>query len=199
MKQFATITVSLVVVLFASTGIVSAQDITVDGRAAERDARIDKYRKNVTDRLSATDERRVAGVCKAAQNIVDRLQSNLDSVIEKRQQTYASVGDKLSSASDQLEAAGLDVTELNRLISQLQADAQAVITLARDYQQILTDLAALDCEADVEGFRAALGAARSARTELVTAARGLKAFVNDSIKPEVQSLREQLAAASEGV
>jgi len=169
-------------------------------RAAARDARIADYKQRVTDRLSATEERRIVAACKAAQVVVAKLQSNLSTAIERRKDAYANVSEKLAEVVRKLKVASVDTTELEDAVTEMERQAAAVIVAAEEYSATLTDLTEMDCEADPSGFKAALVVAREQRAAVVSQAQSLKEYVKVNIKAILQKIREQLAndAATEG-
>lgn len=200
-KLVAAVAACAFLVALVAPAAVSAQtdgstDESADTTATDRTKRIEAYRQRVTDALSQAEERRIAGLCVAAQAVVGRLQTNLDTVIENRRSRYAVVADKLNELVRKLQAAEVDTTELEAVIAELDALADTVVEAVTEYQTTLTDLAEMDCEADPSGFKAALSAAREQRAEIITSAQGVRSYFVDTIKPLLQTIREQLVASN---
>ena len=196
MKQLKALTFALVIVLVMGAGGVQAQDITAEGRAQGRADRIEQYKQEVSDRLSAAEQRRISGVCGAAQTRIDRLQDGIDRVIDNRQRTYGSLTDKLALLSDRLELAGLDTVQLDTYISQVQLDAKAVVSLATEHKQVLADITAMDCESDVDGFQAALTIARTNKADIKLLSQELTSYIQETVRSELESLKLQLAESN---
>lgn len=192
MKQMKLFIAIVTGILLAGTSVVQAQDITAEGRAQERQARIEQYKQTVTDRLSAAEQTRIAGVCSTAQTRVERLQSGFNAAINNRQRTYESLVDKLALVSDQIQLTGVDTAVLDTYITQMQLDAQEIVSSMSLYQQVLADVAGIDCEADVDGFQSALTVARTTRGELKSSSQELRVYINETIRPEIESLKLQI-------
>lgn len=187
---------ALALVIIAVPAMTTAQtdsaSDTASDQATDRQARIDAFKERVTTRLTAAQERRIANACKAAQGKVTSLQNNLTTAVEKRRSAYANVSDKLEEIVRKLQAASVDTTELEAAITEMNRQAAAVVSAIESYSATLADLAGMDCEADPQGFQAALTVAREQRTALVGQVQGLRDYINGTIKPNLQAIREQL-------
>lgn len=178
----------------ATTTDADTTDSTAADRAAGRAARIDAYKTQVSDAITATEERRIAAACKAAQTVISRLQTNLEEAITKRTRVYNNVTEKLKTIVERLQAASVDTNELETAITEMERQIAAVLDMVRTYQATLFDLAEMDCEADPAGFKAALAVARQQRTELVSLAQTLREYITVTIKDILQRLRDSLAS-----
>ena len=170
-----------------------ATDQTTD-RASDRQARIEDYKRQATDRLTAAQERRIANACSAAQAKVAAVQTNTSGAIERRRTAYANISEKLAEIVRKLQAGSVDTTELEASIQEMERLAAAVVTAAEAYQATIADLAEMDCAADPEGFQAALSVARQQRATVVAQAQALRDYISGTLKPLLQSIREQLTS-----
>lgn len=208
--------ISMVVVMFAAVslpGFVMAQDdsgtndaatdqqtdddATSDSsdtdRASDRQTRIDAIKDRITDRLSAAEERRVAGVCKAAQTIVNRLQENLNTATENRSAKYTEVIEKLNTLLTRLQETTADTSALEAAITEIDSQANALVAAINSYQLLLDDLASMDCEEDPSGFKAVLSDARTTRGNLVAQAMTLKTYVTEDVRTILSTIKDQLS------
>ena len=200
MKKLFAATAIALPVLLAVPVVVSAQEdvepvreATSESRQQTREERVQTYKDRATEALSEAESRRVAGVCQAAQTIVARLQSNIETAIENRSGKYASISSRLAEITAQLQAANIDTTALDAVVAEMNTQAAALNESMQAYQTTITDLAELDCAADPDAFKAALEAARSQRSALIEEAQALKSYVQESVKAALTEIRATLA------
>lgn len=161
-------------------------------RPSTRQERIDQYKDRVSERLTAARERRIANGCKAAQGKVTSLQNNLARAVENRKGVYAKINERLSSLVLSLQAASVDVTELEEAIASIEMQSNEIVEKIALYRATLEDLAAMDCAADPEGFAAALSVAREQREDVLFAIDGLKSYITVDVKIILDIVRELL-------
>jgi chromosome segregation ATPase len=170
----------------------STEEMTPEQRKAKAEERIKAAKDKMASKISAAQEKRIASVCKSAQTKVEKLQANISNIVENRQEKYTKVSTKLAEVSAKLKAAGADTTELDAAIAGMESKITEVTTELEDYNTSLSDLAIMDCEEDPSGFKAALETARTQRTEAVLLTGTVKTYVNETIKPILQTLRSSL-------
>lgn len=166
--------------------------------STQRDKRIDLYKKQFSEKLTQTQQKKLGTVCKSAQGKVTSYHNNLKSAVQKRSGHYETITGKLEELKTKLEAASIDTTELEAVMTEIDAKVAAIAQAATDYDTALSDLAAMDCATDPAGFRAALSVAREKRAALLNEIQGLKDYVNSTVKTLLKSLREQVANSSNG-
>ena len=171
---------------------VSSDDMTPEELKDKREARIKEAKEKMTVKITAAEEKKIANVCKSSQTKIEKLQTNIDNIVANRQEKYTKISTKLTDITAKLVAAGADTTELEAAIDGMEAKVLEVNTAIEAYNTSLSDLAFMDCESDPSGFKAALQLARSQRTDAVLMTGTVKTYVNETIKPVLQSLRATL-------
>ncbi len=173
-------------------------DNATQGQEEKRAERLQNYKDRLAERLTIAEERKIKGACKGAQNVVLRLSENASQVKQIRQNAYSSISDKLERLAVKLEVAGVDTSTLNDAINSMDAEVDIFLATMTDYETILVDLSNLDCESDPQAFKAALSAAKQQRVTLVSSSQGLRNYFNNSIKPILQQIKQELSTDTEG-
>lgn len=169
-----------------------SEDVTAETKAEQRAARIQALKDKKQERITQLEQKRITQKCKPAQNIIDKLQSSMNKVVENRKEKYGNLTSKLSELSTKLLAAGVDTTELDSAITEIEMTISDAILLIENYNTSLSDIAAMDCESDPEGFKLTLVEARVQRTEIISLQGTLRSGVNEKIKPLLDSIKLSL-------
>lgn len=169
-----------------------SEDVTAETKAEQRAARIQALKDKKQERITQLEQKRITQKCKPAQNIIDKLQSSMNKVVENRKEKYGNLTSKLSELSTKLLAAGVDTTELDSAITEIEMTISDAILLIENYNTSLSDIAAMDCESDPEGFKLTLDEARVQRTEIISLQGTLRSGVNEKIKPLLDSIKLSL-------
>jgi hypothetical protein len=207
MKKMKKIITGLAVFIFVAVAVpsaVSAQQNnpvtnsnntttqSSEDKDTERQLRIEEAKKNEV-RITATEERRIAGLCKASQTVVARVQTKMQKTAETRTTRYEAVSKKLDTLVAKLKAASIDTTELEAAIAVMDEKiATHLSTLLINHQTALADLAEMDCASDPSGFKALLSEVRSQRAALVDQANELKSLVTVEVKTILNKIKIQL-------
>ncbi|MEK7603133.1 MAG: hypothetical protein AAB459_02740 [Patescibacteria group bacterium] len=173
------------------TGTVDPKDI------AER---MKKRKDALKEKLSSAEESRIKNKCKNSQGKLSSLSGRIKGIKTSRDKVYTNLVDRLTKLSEKIKAKGLDTATLDGQIAELKIKIESFKTDLAAYNQAVSDLAAMDCAADPTAFKAALDEARTKREALVTKAKEIKDYVNNTIKPTLKDLKKQLEdqEASEG-
>ncbi len=161
-------------------------------RDKTRQERLDKYKQKLSVKLSKVEERRIAGACRGAQKVVDRMQLQLTKVSTNRKAKYSKVAERLQELVAKLKKASVDTTKLEASIVGVNKIATSVVDGIANYQVTLSDLSAMDCQADPSGFKAALDTARQQRSDLVVLSQSIRSYVKGTIKPILADIRAGL-------
>jgi chromosome segregation ATPase len=172
--------------------------LTDEEKAQKLQERITAAKEKALSKINANQEKRLAGICKASQTLIEKIQLNTSTFIENRQSKYATVNSKLTELSDKLAAAGADVTELNAAISEMETKYNTNEVIINDYATSLNDLTSIDCASDPSGFKAILESTRMQRKDILTQTSTIRTYINDTIKPILQGIRNSLQPATEG-
>lgn len=157
-------------------------------------SRISKYKVS----LKWSERKELSERCTPAQNKISALQKKISAAKTDRPQTYGAFVDKLTTISEKIQAQGLDTTELDAATETLGTLIEDFKTEIAAYEAIVVDLVESDCAADPNGFQATLEDARTQLAVVRDAAAAIRDHVKNVIKPELQSLRQQLEQLSEG-
>lgn len=196
------------VVAVVAPAVVSAQNdsgnqsdetVTTQNTAeaeSDRQARLEEAKKNQATKLTSAEERRVAGLCKASQTVITRLQAKVKTTAQARNTRYEAITTKLDTLVTRLQAASVDTTALEAAIAALKTKITAHTTTSLEgYQTALADLAEMDCATDPSGFKAVLTQTRTQRGTLVDQAKELKNMVTVEIRALLDDIKAQLEAA----
>jgi hypothetical protein len=163
---------------------------TLEERIAERKAKLE-------EKLTALQEARLKNRCKSAQGKINQVENRINGIKTSRGKIYGNLTDRLKKLVEKLKLADVDTTKLESQITELETKITAFNTAVTDYETAVSDLVAMDCEADPEAFKASLEEARTLRETVVTAAKDIRMYVKETIKPTLQTIRKELEAEKE--
>lgn len=172
---------------FASPVIYAQSSLpTLAERIAAR-----KAENNV--RLTTAQSTRLKARCKAAQAMINRYGTAVEAVSSARVAFHDKVAGHLNKVIKKVGSSA-DTTELKAAVEAFTQKADAFEASVTVYKQSISDLKDMDCVTDPTGFRALLDSAKKQRATLFTDAKALRAYIGDTIKPLLKTLRAQLAA-----
>ena len=160
--------------------------------SAGRMSRVDSYKKEMKEALTATAKVRIVERCTGAQAVVKTKVNNNGTSTTARTAAYDLIVSKLQEVVTAASAEGANVTDLQANIAALQAKIVAFKSANATYQQALTDVGALDCKTDPVAFKAALEAARTDQVAVLASAKGIRSYVNDTVKVTLKALETKL-------
>lgn len=203
MKRFSHIGLSILMILsFFTPAVALAEETTTNQTttkptlsAEEQKAlqeRMAKRKADLKTRLAASEKTRIQAKCIAAQTPLSTVKGHVVSMEKSRVNVYAGVLDKFTSLSEKLKNKGVDTTEFDADIATLKTKVDTLNTDMAAYKQAVSDLVAMDCKTDPEGFKASLETARASLLKLKTDSEAIKAYVKDTIKPLLATIRSQL-------
>ena len=178
----------------STTTTPKADDTTTETPAqkAERAARIQHEKEVQKVKLATTDKVKLEGKCQAAQGKTTTVSDRLKTSETARNDVHKNLVAKLTSLDEKLKAKGIDTTQLEADIATLNKDISTFNTDLATYKQSVTDLKALDCKTDPEGFKAALLTARTNLEKVRTDATTIQSYLTDTIKPLLKTLRDKV-------
>lgn len=159
----------------------------------ERDARIKALKEQQKIRLSTTEKKKIQDKCQAAQGKVSDVGGRINGVETSRTKVHANLLARMESLVEKLKTKNLDTTQLETSIAELEAKITTFNTSLATYKQSISDLRLLDCKTDSEGFKAALQTARTNLEKVRTDAKAIHAYLNDTIKPLLKTIRAQVS------
>lgn len=145
-------------------------------------------------KLTTVQQKRLQSRCKSAQGKLTSEAAKVNGIATSRTKVHANIIDHLTSLETKISAQGLDTTALKAQIATLQTKITVFTTDLALYKDAVNDLAAMDCAADPTAFKASLESARTARAKLREDGAAVHAYIKDTIKPTLATLRAQLEA-----
>lgn len=159
----------------------------------EREAFIKKHKELLKIKLTATERKKLLDKCKPAQAKVSGISGRLKGIKTSRGQVHENLQDRLNKLVEKLKVKGINTTELETSIATLTTNIEAFNTDLDTYEQSVTVLRALDCQADPEGFKAVLQTSRTNLEKLHADSKAIHTYLNDTIKPLLKTIRAQVA------
>ncbi len=173
----------------------SAQTTTAAQAEAQKQAmqtRVQQRKDALKLKLTTVQQKRLQSRCKAAQGKITSEQAKVTGVSTSRTKVYANISTQLTNLEAKLNGQGLDTTALKADIAALKTKIDTFNTDLATYKDAVSDLAAMDCVADPTAFKASLETARTTRKQLRTDSEAIHAYIKDTIKPILATLRTQL-------
>lgn len=196
MKRF---TIALFAILFMSSGgalLVNAQTApknppsggTFEERLVQR-----KDERKV--QLDERQQRRLMQRCTKSQQKVRSLQQSTSRVADERESVYEDINGKLLVTIGRLKLAEVDTFGLEQQHETYIDKVDGFNTIMDFYQQTLDDIAVINCQSDVVGFKALVDTARIYHKDLRARSADIRAYVIDQIKPNLKGLHDKLSYA----
>jgi hypothetical protein len=161
------------------------------------EARLEKRKAQFELKLTFLEELRLKNRCKASQGLISRVEKRIKGIETSRTRVYDNIVNHLNALVTKLKANDIDTTELEASLTTLQTKIDAFNTDLATYKQAVSDLVAIECQDDPEGFQASLEAARAALEKVKTDAKEVRTYLKDTIKPLIVGLRSQVEAKQE--
>lgn len=158
----------------------------------EREARIKTLKEQQKIRLSLTEKKKIQDKCQAAQGKVSSLGGRINGLETSRTKVHANLLARMENLVAKLKTKNLDTTQLEASITELEAKIATFNTDIATYKQSISDLRALDCKTDPEGFKAALQTSRTNLEKVRADAKAVHSYLNETIKPLLKTIRAQV-------
>lgn len=162
----------------------------------EVEARIEKHKSELKTKLTTAKQNSIKSKCKASQGKVSSISGRIKGLETSRTQVYKNLTTRLTTLSQKLKDKGVDTTDLNAQIAELSTKIDTFNTDLTAYKQAVSDLETVDCVSDPTAFQASLEAARTARTKTADDAKAVRAYLNDTIKPTLKTIRQTLESTT---
>lgn len=148
--------------------------------------RLEQRKRERTIQLAERDSQRLSQRCVASQTKVRQLQRPSAALFDSRANLYKRIDATTWIVIGQLKLADKDTFELEKQRSALAEKTQAFQTTAAHYLQTLDDIAVINCQADVVGFKALVETARLYHTDLRTRSTDIRTYIVDTLKPTLR-------------
>ena len=203
MKQKTKIFLSAVVMLpllFCATAVAQEnRNETSENGISELEHRLQERKEATKTRIDAAERLVIQARCKASQAHLRRLNSRIVGIRVSRKAVYDNVTKRLADLGTKLRAKGIDTAEYDKQVGELQIKIDSFYAALEQYEEAVNDLAAMDCAADPEGYRATLESAKILRTDVIQTAQAVHSYLHDTIKPTLQNIRQQVGGEAQNM
>lgn len=156
--------------------------------------RTKQYRAAITDDLSVTVQQRIKLRCLAVQTNMKAFDARVETMKTNRAAAYDNILGQLNTLVENLQNQAFDTTKLEANVTDLNKKVDKYKAEMKSYSQAIDDLTVIDCTKDPVAFKGALEAAREDHQKLIASVSDVRTFVTNTIKPQLQTIREQLDA-----
>jgi ABC-type transporter Mla subunit MlaD len=181
--------------VLAETSNLSDTSNSTSESQATFDQRQEDRKQALKIALTAVEKVRIKDRCKAAQGKVSSVVQRANGISTSRSEVFGNVTTKLNTLVDKLKARSADTSELEADIAVLNTKITKFNTDFATYKQAINDLAAVNCQNDPAAFKAALLAGRNALDQVKKDSNDVKAYLKDTIRPLLTTIRSQLGPA----
>ena len=169
-----------------------ASNETATEDSAGRSSRVETYKKELKETLSNAAKLRIAERCVASQGLVKVKSTNNTAITKERNEAYEKIIANLKAVAAAAQKKNVNVNTLNANVQVLETKVLAFQTANTTYQQALGDLTAVDCKTDPTAFKAALETVRKDQLAVFNAAKDIRTYLKDTVKPTLQAIKAQL-------
>lgn len=151
--------------------------------------RVTKYKKSLKTQPTVAEQAKLKANCKAAQVKGRILTTQINQKVVARSAAYVAITKKIDDLVTELKASNVNTAELE---TQRDALQKLITTYGNDlkiYQENIADMNAIDCLTDPVGFKAALEAARTSQATVLKDIKGIRTYINDTIKPTLADIK----------
>lgn len=165
----------------------AAPGSTLEQRVAQR-----KAERNVT--LTAREQQRLTSTCVLVQTKIRALQQKTTPALDNRAKIYKQIDGKLLIMIGKLKIAEKDTSQLEKRRAGFADKINAFQSSGQSYSQALDDIAAVNCKADLVGFKALLETARLYRPQIRAQSDDIRNYLNNDVKPAISAIATELQA-----
>lgn len=158
----------------------------------EMKERVLKRKTELKTKLTNAEKLKIQSKCKASQGVVSSVSGRVKGIETSRTQVYSNVSTHLTKLSEKVKNNNVDTTALDAAIVVLNQKITLFNTDLAAYKLAVADLAQLECATDPDGFKASLETARAAQAKVSQDALDIKAYIKDTIKPLLETIRKQI-------
>lgn len=160
--------------------------------AGNLETRLERRKARLEARLDEAQKLRLQAVCRGAQGKLKSVEARVKGIQTRRTTVYGNLLERLENLSTKLKAADVDTAEYDKQVAELSAMIAAFSEHLEGYTQAVSDMVAMDCEADPEAFHASLQAARDLRSDLIKEAQSIRKYLTGTIRETLTGIRQQL-------
>ncbi len=179
-------------VLSEQTEQTTKPEPTAEQKEALLKERLEKRKEDLKLKLTNAEQVKIKARCQASQGKLSSLEGRIKGIETSRDKVYGNISNKLAGLVAKLKEHEVDTADLEAQITALNELINSYKTDLEDYKQVVADLADMDCATDPTAYKASLESARSLRTKVHKDAADIRKFINDSIKPALAKVRDEV-------
>ncbi|HET7673583.1 MAG TPA: hypothetical protein VFK11_03675 [Candidatus Saccharimonadales bacterium] len=180
----------LVLTAFGGYAVASAPQNAPPGSSLSQ--RIAQRKKERQVRLDQDNTERIQGQCTNAQSKLRTLNDSYTTSADKRDSVYRGIDAKLWIIIGSLKLINKDTFKLEQQRSAYLKKVKAFENQSDQFQQAISDMEAMNCKADPEGFQALLETARLYNAQIRSSFTSIKSYLVDHISPTVNQYADEL-------
>lgn len=171
----------------------STEAVETPAQKTEREARVKQLKTAQKTKLTTTEKKKIQDKCQAAQGKMSSVTGKFNGIETSRAQVHKNILERLVTANNKLKEKGVATTQLEAEITALTAKIDTFNADLAAYKQAVTDLKAVDCKTDPEGFKAALTDARADLEKVRTSAKAVQTYLKETVRPLLTELKKQVS------
>ncbi len=156
---------------------------------AQRIAQRKKERKIKLDDAAKT---RLESQCVSAQGVLRTKTDGYSSSSDNRDKVYRSIDAKLWIVIGNLKLIGKDTFSLEQQRLEYLKRVQAFENQSTQFQQVINDMLAMNCQADPVGFKALLETGRIYNSQIRSSFIAIKSYLIDHVQQTVNQMADDL-------
>lgn len=190
----------IIIMIPVSIGIpaVLLQTISSDSQVYAQQttlqARVEKYKADLSTTPTKADLDRLKLRCAVAQSNVKNVESHIATVQEKRTKAYEAINKSLTTLTTVLKQNSIQTTKLEAESKSFKTKTDQFNSDLKVYKQAVDDAANVNCSDDPLAFKASIEEARVYLTKLMSEVTDIRSDVNNLLKPALSDVKSDLQA-----
>jgi chromosome segregation ATPase len=164
-------------------------------RVEQRQKALEEAQAKLAERV-AQQEEAVRLRCEKTNSNIEKIIENYDTKVQKHIDTYSSIKSRIEYVVKLLESKGADVSALRTELDTLNEMIFTVATEREQYIATLRESQTLVCGESEGAFKEKIQEARNKLPKIKTDVEAIKSYIKDTIRPELQKLRDSLETSA---
>ncbi len=156
---------------------------------------IQKRKAVLKTKLAAAEKLKIQNKCQASQGKVSSVHGRIKGLETSHGKVYNNITTHLEELSEKLKNKGADTAELDADITELKAKIETFKADLIAYKDSVEVIKGIDCKQFPELFKETLEDARADLKKVQEDALAIKAYVKDTIKPLLKTIKASLEAS----
>jgi uncharacterized pyridoxal phosphate-containing UPF0001 family protein len=176
-----------ILALIAFLPAVSVNALAVN--ATDQTSTIQQKVQTREEKIAELKDLNIAKKCEIIKTNVDRLISNYNSKHENQVQKYKEIAGKISNTLDILKNKGIDVSNLQAKLNELNSKIVEFSNLRTEFQNKLNETKTLSCGDSQGAYKTAVQSARDTLKQMKSKAIEIRDFVKNDIRNEIKNIK----------